>query len=84
VTGIEAELRPLAEREQPAGQRRITFDPDQRLRSDQVACGAEQGMAALDRLHFDTDNLVHRALQDRRIDHLNAAAIRAEAALSDN
>ena len=84
VARIERELGALAQGEQPARKRRLAIDTDQSFGADQVACGSEQRMAALDGAHFDTIDCFGGAAKEFWIDDLDAAAIGSEAALSDD
>src|SRR5438270_2769390 len=84
VARIEAEVRSLTERQQPAWQRRLAIDTNQRLRADQVARRAEQGMTALNGSHGYTVHAVDHAAQDVRIDELDSAAIGTEALATDD
>ena len=84
MAGVEAELGTLAKREQAARQRRLAIDADQRFGADQIAGRAEQGMAALDRAHVHSVDLADGAAQDHRINHLDAAAVGAEALFADD
>ena len=78
MTRVEAELGALTQCEQADRQRRFAIDADQRFGANQVASGAEQRMAALDRAHLDPVDGVDRAAQDRRFDDLHAPAVSPE------
>ena len=84
MAGVEAELGALAEREQPARQRRFAIDPDQRLGADQVARRPEQRMAALDGAHLDPVDRPIDAASDLRLDELDAVAVGAKALVADD
>ena len=81
---IEAQLGALAKREQAARQRRLAFDSDERLGSDQVARRAEQGMPALDGPHLDPIDPFDRAAKQCRVDDLDARAVGPKALVADD
>src|SRR5256885_16690396 len=76
---VGAEVGPLGESQQAARQGWVAVDPDQRLGANEVAGRPKQRMAALDGAHLDSMNALDRPAEDRRIDALNSAAVRAEA-----
>src|SRR5207244_511361 len=76
--------RALAQREQPARQRRLAIDADERFCPDQLACGTEQRMAMVDGPHIDASNAVEHAAKDRGVDMLNSATVGAEALTAHN
>ncbi len=84
VARVERESRPLAKRENPARQRRVAVDPDQRLGADQIAGRTKQRMAALDGAHFDGSKLGKLARQERGFDRLDAVAVGAKALVADD
>ena len=79
---LETLRAPLAESEEPARQRWLAFEPDERLGPDQFAGGTEQRMAALDSAKEDAVELPDRSLDEARIDELQARRVGADARLT--
>src|SRR5262249_50879290 len=84
VARIEAELRALSECQQAEWQWRLAIDADQRFGTNEIAGRPEQRMAALHGAHLNSVHAIDRALEQRRIDMLNAAAVRPEALIAHN
>ena len=81
---VQRELCSLPERKQTARQGRLTVDADQRLGADQIARRPEQGMAPLHRPHLDSVDAVNSAVENRRIDVLDASSVCAESLCPDD
>jgi hypothetical protein len=84
MAGVERKLGALAKREQAARQRRFAIDSDQGFGADQVAGRPKQGVASLHGAHIDPVDRFSCMAKDFRIDHLDAAAIGAEAAITND